>query len=171
MKKPVALVTVGLPCSGKSAWAEAHPEKLPIASTDFFIEEYAAEKKLPYAKAFKKHYKKAVNQMKDRVAELVAQKKSFIWDQTNTTQKERDAIYNILHATHDVHFVCFLVPLDVCFERFDKRQAEGNRDGKDVVDKKRIRELAKTTTFPKKGDKCEKIVLLIHPQWPKDAAA
>jgi predicted kinase len=41
--KPIAYVLVGLPGSGKSTWAAAHPERLPIASTDVFIEAYAAE--------------------------------------------------------------------------------------------------------------------------------
>ncbi len=42
--KPIAYVLVGFPGSGKSTWAKNHPQKLPIASTDSYIEDCAAEK-------------------------------------------------------------------------------------------------------------------------------
>ncbi len=162
-KKPVACVLVGLPGSGKSTWARKHPKKLPVASTDLFIESYARGKNISYADAFKKFYKTSRNMMKAQVEQLIAGKKPFIWDQVNHTKKERDAIYKILHATHEVHFVCFLVPLDICIARTAKR----DRDGGDVVDENRIRFLAATATFPQKGDPCDKIVLFIHPKWKK----
>ncbi len=163
--KPPALVLVGLPGSGKSTWAMGHPKKLPIASTDSFLEEFARKEKLSYAEAFKKYYTKTIPMMKKRVGELVADNKPFIWDQTNLTYAERDRIYGILNKTHEVIFVCFLVPLDVCLRNYMKRQKE--RDGGDVVDEKRIRQLAKETRFPRKGDKCDKIVNIIHPEWKK----
>ncbi len=162
-EKPIACVLVGLPGSGKSTWAAKHPRKLPIASTDYFIEEYAAKNKISYAKAFKKHSLDAQKKMKAQVANLINEKKDFIWDQTNLSKKERDAIYKILTPTHEVHFVCFFVPLDICIKRFKQR----DRDGGEMIDEKYIRKLAKTADFPQKGDKCELIVKYTHPKWPK----
>lgn len=165
-KKPPAFVLVGLPGSGKSTWAKNHPARLPIASGDVFIEEFARKDGITYAEAFKKYYKKSVALMKKRVGELVDAGGPFIWDQTNLERKERDGIYGRLHKTHEVVFVCFLVPLDVCLAQHKKRQAKG-RDGGNVVDEKRIRYLAGLTEFPVKGDKCDKIVNIIHPEWKR----
>lgn len=163
--KPIAMVLVGLPGSGKSTWCKLHPQKPPVASTDYFIEEYAKQHEISYAKAFKKHQTDAQKKMKAHVDQLIKNRETFIWDQTNLTKKERDAIYKILSPTHEVHFVCFYVPLDVCIERFSKRE----RDCGDVITEKRIRELAKAADFPQKGDPCDKIVNYFHPKWPKPA--
>ncbi len=165
-ERPTAFVLVGLPGSGKSTWARNHPQKPPIASTDSFIEDFARKNNISYAEAFKKHYKQATKLLKNKVKELTEQKTNFIWDQTNLTRKERDKIYGILHKTHDVVFICFLVPLNICLERHEKRQ-KSERDGGDVVDAERIKELARMTVFPQKGDLCDKVVNIVHPEWNK----
>jgi predicted kinase len=162
---------VGLPGSGKSTWAKGHPGKFPIASTDAFIEEYAVEKKIPYGKAFKKYYKTAVKKMKAQVDGYIKNKTAFIWDQTNLQHSERDAIYDLLSPTHSVHFVCMIIPLEICIFQHTLRRVRGGRDGGDVVDERRIIELAKTATFPVKGDKADKIVRIIHPKWVKKKSA
>lgn len=163
--KPPAFVLVGLPGSGKSTWAKTHPRRFEIASTDKYIEDFAREKNITYAQAFKKYFRKSQKLMKAQVERIKKEPRPFIWDQTNLTLKERDAIYKTLHKTHEVIFVCFLVPLDVCIANYRKRQK--TRDGGDVVDENRICALAKTTIFPKKGDKCEKIMQIIHPEWKR----
>ncbi len=164
-RKPPAFVLVGLPGSGKSTWARNHPAKLAIASTDAFIEGYAQKKKITYGEAFPIHYKTAMKKMKAQVEALKKKKTPFIWDQTNLTKIERDAIYKILHATHDVIFVCFMVPLDVCLKQFRRRE----RDGGNAVDEKKILELARVAVFPKKGEPCDRIIRIVHKRWPRRA--
>jgi predicted kinase len=166
-RKPPAFVMVGLPGSGKSTWAKGHPAQFPIASTDKYIEAFAAEKKTSYAKAFKKHYKTAIKQMKAEVDGYIKARQPFIWDQTNLDQSERDAIYKLLSPTHEIHFVCMIIPLEVCIFQHNLRKTRGGRDGGDVVDEKRIIELAKTATFPVKGDAADQIVRIIHLKWVK----
>lgn len=165
VKKPVVMVLVGLPGSGKSTWCKMHPKKPPVASTDYFIDEYAKKNKVTYAKAFKKHYGEAQKKMKAHVAQLIKNKETFIWDQTNLTKRERDAIYDLMHQSHEVHFVCFYVPIEICIERFKER----DRDTGDVITEKNIHDMARDADFPQKGDKCDKIVNYIHPKWPKPA--
>ncbi len=157
VKKPTAYVLVGLPGSGKSTWAKKGPKApLPIASTDKFIEQYAKENTLPYDKAFKKHYKKATQMMKEQVAGLREKAAPFIWDQVNLTPKERAAIYKLLHDTHRIVFVCFDTPLEECLTRHAKR----DRDGGEAVDEKRIKKLASTMSLPDKSEPHDKIVII-----------
>lgn len=104
--------------------------------------------------------------MKKQVESYIASSTSFIWDQTNLTPRERRGIYNNLHASHRVEFICFLVPLDICLQRYEVRTR--NRDGGNAVNAERIRELARTATFPDKGEHFDKIVRLRHPAWPKE---
>ncbi len=162
-KKPAAYVLVGLPGSGKSTWAAAHPEKLPVASTDSFIESHAAEHGLDYAEAFKTAYPQAVQAMKQTVEGYIAARTPFIWDQTNLVPQERQQIYNILHPTHRVIYVVFMVPLDVCLRRHAERPRKGGR----VVDEKRIAMLARDTVFPRSQDPHDEIIRIVHPEWPQ----
>lgn len=161
--KPIAFVTVGLPGSGKSTWASNHPDKLPIASTDEFIEAFAAQKNISYGEAFKAHHRAAAQNMKSRVAGLCASGQNFIWDQVNELPAERVQIHATLSKTHNVVYVCFFTPLDVCLARHDARE----RDGGKVIDARRIHFLARRMRWPLPGrEPFFKIVKIIHPEWP-----
>ncbi len=159
--KPVAYVLVGLPGSGKSTWAAAHPEGLPIASTDAFIEAYAAEQRLNYAEAFKQHEAQAKILLKQHLNQLIASKASFIWDQTNITARKRRAVYNKLHATHKVIFVCFCVPIEVCIARVEERE----RQAGEVINRNQIKLWASMVTFPDPGEPADGIIPIIHPSF------
>jgi len=161
-EKPIAYVLVGLPGSGKSAWAKDHPKKLPIVSTDAYIEKHAAKKKLSYEEAFKACYKDATEDMKKQVEKFTKKPKSFIWDQVNLVPEERMKIHDRLDPTHCVVYVCFMVPLSECL----RRHAQRGREGGNVVDEKRIHQLAKITRFPEPGkEPFYKVVTLKHPDW------
>lgn len=159
--KPTAFVLVGLPASGKSHWAHNHPEKYPVASTDAFIERVAAEQGRSYGDVFREAFPQAQAAMKAQVEAFIAARQPFIWDQTNLTCKEREAIYRLLHPTHEVVYVCFLVPLEVCLKRFDERE----RDGGAAIDRQRVVDLAKIAVFPDTDEPHDKIVRLKHPEW------
>lgn len=157
--KPIAFVLVGLPGSGKSTWAAAHPERLPIASTDEFIESYAAQKKISYAQAFREYNLQAKLLLKDRLNSLIAQKASFIWDQTNITVRKRRAVYNKLHPTHRVVFVCFCVPMEVCIARAEERERRTN----EFINRRLIELWSTMTTFPTADEPNDGIIPIIHP--------
>ncbi len=156
--KPIAYVLVGLPGSGKSTWAAAHPERLPIASTDIFIEAYAAANQLSYAEAFRQFNAQAKFLLKQRLGELIAGNTSFIWDQTNITARKRRAVYNKLSPTHRVIFVCFCVPVEICIARVEARE----RQAGEVVNRKLIKHWSALLTFPEPGEPADGIIPIIH---------
>jgi predicted kinase len=159
--RPVAYVLVGLPGSGKSTWAAAHPEGLAVASTDEYIEAYAAQHGLSYAEAFRQYHPQAKLLLKQRLNELIAARRPFIWDQTNITARKRRAVYNKLHATHRVVFVCFCVPVEVCIERAQRRP----RQAGEVINPALIRLWSSMLTFPEPGEPCDGIIPVIHPDF------
>ncbi len=159
--KPTAFVLVGVPCSGKTYWAQNHPEKFEIASTDAYIERVAVEQSESYGDVFADAFPLAQRKMKEQVRGLIEARKPFIWDQINISRKEREGIYRLLHPTHKVTYVCFLVPIGICLERFEKR----GRDGGNAVNPQRIINLAKKTAFPDKTEPHDEIVRLVHPKW------
>ncbi len=162
--KPIAYVLVGLPGSGKSGWAANHPQKLPIASTDAYVENYAKKKKLNYAQAFKACYPDACKDLKKQIEKFTKKPKSFIWDQVNLVPKERIEMHARLDPTHRVVYVCFRVPLSECLRRHEAR----DREAENVVDAKRIQDLAKVTRFPQTGkEPYFKCIMLTHPDWGK----
>ncbi len=163
-EKPTAFVLVGLPGSGKSTWSRNHPRRLPVASPNHFIEEYAAEHNITFAKAFKKHRHKAAKLLKERVKSFQNHGESFIWDEPNLTYEGRTKIYKALHRTHRVIFVCFLVPLDICITQ-NEMNSETEHNGSTVISARDIQNLAQVTDFPQDGDPCDKIVRIIHPLW------
>lgn len=161
IKKPEALVLVGMPGSGKSMWAFNHPDKYEVASSDAFIKDYAKKTGKSYTDVFDLYQPQATLLMKQKVEGLIAAGESFIWDQTNLTKKERAGIYKLLHKTHMVIFVAFLVPLAVCRGRNDER---GRAEGQRIADS-RMDFLAKSATFPDESEPHDRIVRIIHPAW------
>jgi predicted kinase len=157
--KPIAYVLVGLPGSGKSTWAKAHPNHLPILSTDEFIESFAAENGLNYAEAFRQFNANAKVLLKERLRELIAAQASFIWDQTNITIRKRRAVYEKLHPTHQVLFVCFCVPIEICITRAEQREREAG----EFINRDRIKYWSRIATFPDRGESCDGIIPIIHP--------
>jgi len=159
--KPEALVLVGMPGSGKSMWARHHPKRYEIASSDEFIREYAAAQGRDYTEVFREFSPRALVMMKEKVERLIAEGKPFIWDQTNLTKKERAGIYRLLHKTHRVVFVAFLVPAGVCRTRNKKRGDEkGQR-----IERDHFMKLAQAATFPSEDEPHDRIVRIIHPAW------
>jgi predicted kinase len=163
LNKPIAYVLVGLPGSGKSTWAAAHPERLPIASTDAFIEAYAARQQVSYAEAFRQFEAQAKLLFKQRLNELIASNAAFIWDQTNITARKRRAVYNKLSPTHRVIFVCFCVPIEVCIARVEARQ----RQAGEVINRNLIKLWSAMVTFPVPGEPADGIIPIIHPAFAK----
>lgn len=160
--KPIAYVLVGFPASGKSTWASNHPQNLPIASTDEFVERYADEHKVSYTEAFHTYFPQAREELKLQINQLTQNPVSFIWDQINLKRNERIKIHNRLSPTHNVIYVCFHVPVEECVRRYHMRK----RDSGSIVNEEYIRGLTNTASFPKAGDEpFYKLIILTHPDW------
>jgi len=80
---------VGVPGSGKTTWVQKEHPSLAYASTDKYIEQFAAESGHTYNYIFKASIKTATSRMFDDVSEFLDDQKDFIWDQTNLTKKSR----------------------------------------------------------------------------------
>ncbi len=161
--KPEVLVLVGLPGSGKSTWAWDHKGGYPVLSTDSHIERIAYEKGMEYGQALRDFFPQAVELFKQDIKTVCRARQSFIWDQSNLTRAGREYVYKMLSPTHKVTYVCFLVPVDECIKRIERRVTAGGV----AVDPAVVYKLAHRCEFPvaKSGEKFDRIVQLKHPAW------
>jgi len=113
--------------------------------------------------AYAEYYPQAVEAFRADVMNFLKIPRSFIWDQINADPRERAGMYAILHPTHTVTYVCFLVPLEICIDRCRTR----SRESGELTSKERLHLLAKQIVFPSKetGEPFDKIVTLRHSKW------
>lgn len=80
---------IGVAGAGKTTWVlENHPS-LMYASTDKYIEQFAAERGKTYNDMFESSINEATSRMLDDVSEFMYDQLDFVWDQTNLTKKSR----------------------------------------------------------------------------------
>lgn len=122
---------VGLPGSGKDTWIKNNNhEQLPILSTDKWIEEEAYRRGLTYNEIFKDYIKVADNFFKLQLIDVIVNKKSFIWNQTNLSKKSRKGKIDKIKDTHRI----IAVPLDPAFTIIKQRNEERKRYGRSLPD-------------------------------------
>ena len=100
-------VMVGVPGSGKSTWIKSQlwTKDVPVVSTDYFVEQYAALEGKTYSDVFEEYMPHAVKLMTAQVIELRNQGKDIIWDQTSTTVATRAKKIRMLPGYHKVAIV------------------------------------------------------------------
>lgn len=88
---PKCYQLVGVPCSGKSTWANSQHWALACAhvSTDKWIEIFAKELGSTYTNIFQAWMPTAVDCMTKEVILACDMGRDIIWDQTSTTVKSR----------------------------------------------------------------------------------
>jgi len=133
--KPVCIVMVGYPGSGKSTRVQLLYRIYPNAfvySTDNLIEEWGAKMGWSYDMAFDKYIDKATKQMNEWLDEAIRNKRDIIWDQTNlAVGKRRKIINRMKQAGYRVVCDCIEPPAtDEDYAEWQKRLA--GRPGKTI---------------------------------------
>lgn len=124
--RPTCYMLVGLPASGKTTWTMKNHPELGCASTDKFIDQFAAEKGISYNDAFKDGIKEATARMIDEVGTFILEERDFVWDQTNLTKKSRAKKMNYL-VDYNVVAVVFEQP-----EKKEWKKRLASRPGKNI---------------------------------------
>jgi predicted ABC-type ATPase len=137
MTKPVCIVMVGLPASGKSTRVQellaVNPE-LFVYSTDNHIEQCAKQNGWTYDQAFAEFIESATKHMNEQIDIAIRSRQDVIWDQTNLSAKKRAKIINRMrNAGYRVECECILLPAgDSQWEDWQHRMA--SRPGKTIPD-------------------------------------
>jgi predicted kinase len=112
---------IGVPASGKTTWTIKNHPSIGYASTDKYIDRFAAERGVSYDDAFDTSIKEATSLMIEEVGTYVVEEKDFVWDQTNLSKKSRAKKLKFL-SDYNVVAVVFETPeKSVLKERLDRR--------------------------------------------------
>lgn len=124
---PKLYMLIGVPGSGKSTWQKnsESARKAYLASTDMFIELYAALNHKTYDEVFKEVIKSAEKYMYELVMTAVKNGGDIVWDQTNLNRKTRAKKLIMIPDHYEKIAIVFPVPDDL-----EKRLA--NRPGKTI---------------------------------------
>jgi len=99
MNKPICKVLIGMPCSGKSTWAEK--QGIPIISCDRIRQEFNTN-----------YNPKIENQVWEIFyGRLASFKEDFIIDNTNCKQSYINKIKSVLKDKFEIEYIWFDVPL------------------------------------------------------------
>jgi predicted kinase len=128
MSQPKVYILVGVPGSGKSTWAQNQEwaKDCAYASTDWYVEYYAASTGRTYSSVFEECMPKAVEAMLDQVKAARDQRKDIIWDQTSTSIRTRKKKLVLLPEYY---------PIAVVFKTPEKEELErrlASRPGKEI---------------------------------------
>lgn len=89
MTQPHIILTVGLPCSGKSTYVKQHYPDHTIISSDLFIEAEADRLGKTYNEVFSEKTKEAEKWFNETFDYCLSKKQDIIIDRTNLSQKTR----------------------------------------------------------------------------------
>ena len=157
LTNPTCWILIGLPGSGKSTWItqqEFNWDNTVIASTDNYIESYAAEQGKTYNEVYHDHMPCAVVLMANCVIDAVKSKKDIIWDQTSVSVGSRKKKLRMLSPVYKKIAVVFPTPED---EEHARRLA--NRPGKSIPPYV-IERMKKTFVTPTLNEGFNEIILI-----------
>lgn len=136
--RPVLLVLVGIPGSGKSTWAEklmaASDRQFVVVSSDLVIDQLAKRDGITYSESHDKYLMLAIGIAERDFRESLAAGKNIIHDKTNVSRSRRETILQDLPNQYIKVAVVFDVPDKVLEKRLaDRAKATGKSIPKDVV--------------------------------------
>jgi predicted kinase len=151
--RPILVVMVGLPGSGKSTFIKNNFAGYTIVSSDDIIQKKADEEGKTYTDVFKKYVGMASGQMKQDFKNAVRNNENIVWDQTNLTKKKRRGILNQIPD----HYYTVAVTVDPADDVRYSRMT--GREGKDIP-MEVIRNMEKSYQPPSKDEGFDKIVVV-----------
>jgi tRNA uridine 5-carbamoylmethylation protein Kti12 len=109
MSRPIAILLVGLPGSGKSTFRKKFTSSFvgTSASSDDYLDWIAERNQMTYNEVFRDFIKEAEEYFREAIANAVIRKENIIIDRTNLTVKGRAKIINTLKKTHDIYAIVF----------------------------------------------------------------
>lgn len=121
MNKPNLYILIGIPCSGKSYYAEKEfkSKNIKIISTDEIRAQLTGTRKFN-PDCNNEIFKAAYSEIKK---ELLAGRDA-VFDATNTNKKYRRKVINIAQSCSRITAIIFRTPYNVCRERNKKRPDE-----------------------------------------------
>lgn len=132
LPRPHIYMMVGIPCSGKSTWADQFAVVLegcvPL-STDKIIEGAAAATGKTYLDVFPDLIHPAQKALDATIQILSFQKASFVIDMTNVTKQSRKAKLRLIKnkPDYDIIAVYMKTPLAIAHDRLSTRNADHNQ--------------------------------------------
>lgn len=157
-QRPLYLMTVGLPGSGKSTFLKKVIDEigpLEIASTDDLIDREADKLGITYSEAFKRiNFKTLQKEARQTVEKAVLAKKNIANDQTNCgTKSRRTKLETIPSAYYKIALV-FDVPDNVLRQRLDKRAEETGK----IIPPYVVSQMAANWNHPTKSEGFDEII-------------
>lgn len=149
--RPILVVMIGLPASGKSTFIKNNFSGFNVISSDDKIEKFAQDEGKTYDEVFSKYVGRASGEIKSDFENAVRNHENIVWDQTNLSKKKRRGI---LQKTPDEYVkvaVVVDVPDKVRYERM------GNRPGKTIPDHI-VKNMEKSYQAPTKDEGFDKII-------------
>jgi predicted kinase len=155
---PECVMLVGIPCSGKSTYAEKlktipYWSNSVILSTDAYIEKQAQRCGLTYNQIFDECIDEATRQLELAFIEAKDKGKNLIWDQTNISRKTRKKKLSKLPSIYARGVIYFDVTLEEALRRNENR--EGKYIPKSVL--KRMYHQLEVPTLEEGWDYVEKV--------------
>lgn len=127
---PKCYQLIGVPGSGKSTWIrnQIWALGLNVASTDAWVEDYAAKQGKTYSEVFDEYMPTAVKLMTEHVVHCRENNLDIIWDQTSVNVKSRHKKFAMLPDYEHIAVV-FATP-----EASELKRRLDSRPGKSIPD-------------------------------------
>lgn len=138
-------VMCGLPASGKDTYVRDNFAEIPALSIDDSVKELGL--------SFNESIGKAVHLTVDKAKDLLRQKKSFVWNATNTNYLNRKKTLDLIHGYGAVSHVIYL-------ESSSKETFSRNTKRDTTLPNKKLLEMSKKWEVPSL-DECFKLTRLI----------
>jgi predicted kinase len=126
---PECVMLVGIPCSGKSTYAEKlktipYWSNAVVLSTDAYIEKVAQEHNTTYREIFEDCIDEATRQLELAFIEAKDKGRNLIWDQTNLSRKARKKKLSKLPSLYARGVIYFDVTLEEALRRNENREGK-----------------------------------------------
>lgn len=121
MVRPLFVMLVGLPGSGKSYFREKYGKRFTILSSDDLIEDAARAHGKTYSEMFDEHSGTAMVEVGRRFVDAVEWSDWIMWDQTNLSRKKRRSVLGRLPPIYRKVAVYFEIEEGLRQERLASR--------------------------------------------------